>query len=387
MKTIIKYSLFMAVAVVMTATFFSCDDDPGVDNYYTSTKQYASDFLKSKSQFSEFVKAVERSHKLDLIGTYGQYTIFAPTNAAIDEYLRNKNVSSVEELSQVDCDTLVLNHIIEEVAYFTTDYSDGVYPHSNMCDRFLTITCDSIIPEGQNTPVMRINKKSIITHPDDSVANGVVHTIDRVIDLQNEMLPALIDQDSTATLFATALYMTGLDRLMQDYIDTTYHVGSDSIDWTNDKLVLSTANDNERDNVAYMEKRFFKYTAFVETDEVMRRAFIDVTDPSVAIAKYGKAYDVDYSKCQTGIDSLRAMAAALYDDVYPEDAQYFDDLTNRSNSLNRFISYHLLPFSATYYQLTCVDGENTNLPYNFNRRKYDIADWYETMLSFGLFQF
>ncbi|MCQ2131743.1 MAG: fasciclin domain-containing protein [Bacteroidaceae bacterium] len=387
MKTIIKYSLFMAVAVVMTATFFSCDDDPGVDNYYTSTKQYASDFLKSKSQFSEFVKAVERSHKLDLIGTYGQYTIFAPTNAAIDEYLRNKNVSSVEELSQVDCDTLVLNHIIEEVAYFTTDYSDGVYPHSNMCDRFLTITCDSIIPEGQNTPVMRINKKSIITHPDDSVANGVVHTIDRVIDLQNEMLPALIDQDSTATLFATALYMTGLDRLMQDYIDTTYHVGSDSIDWTNDKLVLSTANDNERDNVAYMEKRFFKYTAFVETDDVMRRAFIDVTDPSVAIAKYGKAYDVDYSKCQTGIDSLRAMAAALYDDVYPEDAQYFDDLTNRSNSLNRFISYHLLPFSATYYQLTCVDGENTNLPYNFNRRKYDIADWYETMMPYALMKF
>lgn len=381
MKNILKYSLYMLVAIAMTATVFSCSDDPGVENYYTSKKQYASDFLKSKPQFSEFVKAIEKSHKLDLIGTYGQYTIFAPTNEAIGEYLKTKNVGSIEELSQVDCDTLVLNHIIEEVAYFTTDYSDGTYPHCNMCDRFLTITCDDSIPDGQTMPVMRINKKSVIVNPDDSVENGVVHTVNRVIDLQNEMLPSLLAQDSTISIFYTALHNTGLDLLMEDYIDTTYHVGADSIDWTNDKLVLSTANDNERDNVAYMEKRFFKYTAFVESDDVMRQAFKNVTDPSVALVRYGQVYDVDYSGCENAFDSLRHMAAALYDDVYPEDAKYYDDMTNRKNSLNRFIAYHLLPFQATYYQLTCVDGENTTLPYNFNRRKFDIADWYETMMS------
>lgn len=380
MKNILKYSLYMLIAVAMTATVFSCSDDPGVENYYTSKKQYASDFLKSQPQFSEFVKAIEKSHKLDLIGTYGQYTIFAPTNAAIEEYLKTKNVGSIEELSQEDCDTLVLNHMIEEVAYFTTDYSDGTYPHCNMCDRFLTITCDDTIPDGQTMPVMRINKKSVIVNPDDSVENGVVHTVNRVIDLQNEMLPSLLAQDTTISIFVDALQTTGLDKLMENYIDTTYHVGADSIDWTNDKLVFSTANDNERDNVAYMEKRFFKYTAFVESNDVMRQAFKDVTDPSVALARYGQVYDVDYSGCNSGLDSLRKMAAALYDDVYPEDAQYYDDPENRKNSLNRFIAYHLLPFQATYYQLTCVDGENTNLPYNFNRRKYDIADWYETMM-------
>ncbi|MDO4801951.1 MAG: fasciclin domain-containing protein, partial [Prevotellaceae bacterium] len=333
MKNILKYSLYMLVAIAMTATVFSCSDDPGVENYYTSKKQYASDFLKSKPQFSEFVKAIEKSHKLDLIGTYGQYTIFAPTNEAIGEYLKTKNVGSIEELSQVDCDTLVLNHIIEEVAYFTTDYSDGTYPHCNMCDRFLTITCDDSIPDGQTMPVMRINKKSVIVNPDDSVENGVVHTVNRVIDLQNEMLPSLLAQDSTISIFYTALHNTGLDLLMEDYIDTTYHVGADSIDWTNDKLVLSTANDNERDNVAYMEKRFFKYTAFVESDDVMRQAFKNVTDPSVALVRYGQVYDVDYSGCENAFDSLRHMAAALYDDVYPEDAKYYDDMTNRKNSL------------------------------------------------------
>ena len=387
MKNVFKYSLFMAIAMVMTITVFSCSDDPGVENYYTSTKQYASDFLKSKPQFSEFVQAIEKSHKLDLIGTYGQFTIFAPTNAAVDKYLQSKNVSSIDELSQVDCDTLVLNHIIEEVAYFTTDFSDGTYPHSNMCDRFLTITCDSVIAEGSTQPTLRVNKKTIITHADDSVENGVVHTVDRVIDLQNEMLPSLLEQDSTISIFVAAMQSTGLDLLMEDYIDTTYHIGADSIDWTNDKLVMSTANDNERDNIAYMEKRFFKYTAFVETDDVMRQAFKDVTDPSVAIARYGQVYDVDYSGCKNGFDSLRHMAAALYDDVYPEDAKYYDDLKNRSNSLNRFISYHLLPFQATYYQLTCVDGENTLITYNFNRRKSDITDWYETMMPYAIMKF
>ena len=44
MKSIIKYSKYLYVALfvaTMQLTFVSCDDDPGVENYYTSTSEYA----------------------------------------------------------------------------------------------------------------------------------------------------------------------------------------------------------------------------------------------------------------------------------------------------------------------------------------------------------
>lgn len=44
--------IFMALALsactAIPAMLVSCSDDPGVENYYTSTKEYAADFLKNR---------------------------------------------------------------------------------------------------------------------------------------------------------------------------------------------------------------------------------------------------------------------------------------------------------------------------------------------------
>ena len=70
--------------------------------------------------------------------------------------------------------------------------------------------------------------------------------------------------------------------------------------------------------------------------------------------------------------------------MYPEDAAV-NDLTDRRNALNRFISYHVLNRYGTYYTLTSMDGDA--LPNNFNRRKYDIRDYYETLMPHSLMKF
>src|SRR5690606_32353561 len=41
------------------------------------------------------------------------------------------------------------------------------------------------------------------------------------------------------------------------------------------------------------------------------------------------------------IDDLKSYASQVYDAVYPEDAN-ITDITDRHNSLNRFVAYHLL---------------------------------------------
>ena len=356
----------MAFAIsALQVSFVSCSDDPGAENYYTSTSEYASDFLRNRDKFSKFVKVVEQSNKMHLLSTYGQYTVFAPTNEAFDLYLAGRGWTMDSLLShQADCDTITLTHIIENAAYFTTDFSDGTYNQTNMLNRVLTISSDSdtLSVPGEVRLAMYINKSSRIIQADDSVDNGVVHTMDKVIGAQNFMLPDVIGQDSTATIYYEALVKTGMADSLQRFEDFTYSVGSDSVDWTNDALVMSTAS--EFDNVAYPKNRLFKYTAFVVQDEVLKE-------------KYGI----------TDLEGLRAKAAEIYDEMYPEDAQYYDDLKDRRNSLNRFISYHLLNRIGTYYTLTCVDGPNSTLAVNWDRRNWDIADWYETMMPHSLMKF
>ena len=362
-KYIFPLCFSLAIMTLSSLSLISCDDDPGSDYMYVMKSEYAADFIKNRSQFSQFTEIIQRAHMMDLLGTYGSYTVFAPTNDAVDEYLHGRGLTSVGQLTNADCDTIAFTHIIEQ-EYFTTDYNDGTYPVMNMLDRPLTVTCDSdtLSVPGEVRLAIYINKTSRMLQMDDSVMNGVVHTMSKVIGTNNFMLPDIIEQDENSQLFFAGLVETHLTDSLEKYIDESYTVGADSIDWTNDRLIVHTGN--EYDNVAYMKNRYYKFTAFIPTDNILS-------------GKYGV----------TDIEGLKRLAKECYDPAYPEDAN-IDDPTDRRNSLNRFISYHLLPFQGTYYRLTAVDGPNSALASAmFFRRLWDISCWYETMMPHSIMKF
>lgn len=177
-------------------------------------------------------------------------------------------------------------------------------------------------------------------------------------------LSLLLKNDKSISLYVAALEATGCMDSLKHYVDESYGFVSeqarlDSCYWTNDDLCIHVAG--EYDNVAYPEQRYYNFTAFMVPDAVLAE-------------KYGI----------TDLDGLRAKAKELYDPVYPEDAEVADE-TDRRNSLNRFISYHILNRWGTYYTLTANDG--SKLTNNFFRRKIDIADWYETFMPHSLMKF
>lgn len=361
--------LMLAAVALITAlqfSFVSCSDDPGLDNYYTTTKEYASDYLINRSQYSQFVQILQRAtgerddlRLVDMLGTYGSYTVFAPTNDAVDKYLAGRGFSSVDELSKEDCDTIALNSIIEQ-AYFTTDYSNTQYPKANMLEHIMSISCDSLVKDGEVYLKLMINKTSQLVHADDSVCNGVVHTVDLVVNTSNDLLPTVMRADSAISIYNEALSVTKISDSLEVYMDESYGFASnkdriDSCTWTNDKLCIHTAQ--EYDNVAYPEKRYYNFTAFMVPDSILAE-------------KYGI----------TNLDGLRAKAKELYEPMYPEDAGVTDE-TDRRNYLNRFISYHILNRLGTYYTLTSIDGGK--LVNQFNRRKWDNCDWYETLMPYS----
>ena len=346
--------VLIALAAIQTM-FVSCSDEPDRENYYTTTSYYATSFLQQNEQYSLFVQILDRAQLLGLLGTYGSYTVFAPVNDAVELFLAQRGLSSVAEMTDSLCKDVAYNHVIDGAAYYTTDIV-GSDSYENMLYHPLTVSIDSdsVSVPGEIILDVRVNHSAKMIQMDDSVENGVIHTMGQVIGTDNDLLPALIARDSLITLFALAMDTTHMSDSLQRFKDFSYTIGKDSINWNNKTLVKLTAT--EHDNVAYPKERRFKFTVFCPTDEVLEE-------------KYGV----------TDIPGLIALAHQLYDPAFPEDAG-ITDLTDRRNALNRFVSYHMLDRMGKYWMLTCMDGGQNTLSKNFNRRNWDIADWYETMM-------
>ena len=350
MKRIDKILMrFVLALLVIPAFTVSCSDEPLAENYYTFTGEMVTDYLQNRSgEFSDFITILQRSGMYGMMAAYGSYTCLAPNNKAVEQYLHELGIQSVDQLTKEQCDTLSWNHIIDQ-AYFTTDLIDGNIPTANMNDRYLTFSCDSDALNNNNV-IYYINKSARLIVRDDSVENGVVHTLDRVIVPQSFLLPDLLAEDSTISIFNEALRLTGLCDSLRQYIDPTYSCGEDSV---NQDMVISTGGASY--TMRYVGTRMKRYTAFVETDEVYAANGI---------------YD---------LDGLKAHAKQVYDQMYPTDAGlYDDDWTNRKNPLNRFISYHLLPYYGAYNDWT-VSGDIKNTCAKTDL--IDCTDWYTTTLQ------
>ena len=313
------------LAVCMVCGFVACvdNDDDIPMNYYSSTKVTAAGFLEeNEEQFSNFIGILKRTPYFSMLSTYGNYTLFAPNNEAIDRYLKRMGYGNIDAIPTESCDTLARTHIIKKGAFFTTDISEGALPELNMDDSYIVLSSDSDVT-NHNALVYYINKNSRILERDDSVTNGVVHVLNNVITSSSLLLADKIAEDSTLTLFSQALQLTGMADSLVKYIDETYSCSEDSVH--TGVMVRCTSGSALYTRSFWPEKRYFKYTAFVEPDSVY------------------------HSKGINTIDDLKAYAKKIYDQTYPEDAGlYDDDVKNRKNPLNRFVSYHLLPRIGQY---------------------------------------
>jgi len=176
--------------------------------------------------------------------------------------------------------------------------------------------------------------------------------------LANMYLPDLIGKDSTISIFYQALNLTNMVDSLTKYIDETYSVGIDSIIPNSIVFQRFGGRDNQ---CFYNDKRYFKYTAFVETNEVLAKSGIN------------------------SIEDLIAHAKAVYDKTFPADAGRYDgDYTNRKNPLNRWVSYHLMnrygnysdwaPYGQIYEQCCRTDVA-------------DAEDFWQTMMNEGMIRF
>ena len=177
----------------------SCSDEPDSEYYYTFTGEMISDYLANRPCYSQFKTIVERAHLMDLLSTYGKYTCFVPSNDAVDEYLEKRGLRSVDELSDADCDTIARTHLIDNL-YTTYSMNAQTIPTTNLLGRYLA-TSQGV--DADSNAVVYIEKKAHVIfeqtlpdgtyiHQNDSVENGIIQPIDKVIEKSNSFIADIL---------------------------------------------------------------------------------------------------------------------------------------------------------------------------------------------------
>ena len=391
-KRLIRKSALAVVAAAIIGLGVSCTDiwseqHPGT--YYTSTGETVADFLTGTQEdhgdFSYFIAIIQKAELWGQMRTYGTYTCFAPDNAAMEEYFQWRRdqaqddsvravFQSLETVLQNRklCDTIARSHLFNDPMYSTDLAGTGVLQHPNLLDRYMSYACyedtipvmeDGVVLQsvngGDSTKIVLkylLNQGSTITEYDDTVVNGVVHKIDKVIRQSNDFLPDLMSQNPNISIFTSAIFSTHLRDTLRKYWDEDYPVIDD--EWTlrgleNGKNTHKHSTSYETDWEVIPDKREFKFTVFIVPD-------------SVLIANYNIH----------NLDELREYAKT----VYPEGAD-LDDI-DRGSSLNKLISYHILPCWLSYDQFNT--SQDALLKKHNDKETLDVEDFFETLMPHSI---
>lgn len=363
MKIKNKLYILLVACLGLTSIFTtSCNDTMAEENFFVFKGEMMSQYLKSHDQFSKFAEIVSRSkdskRKVDimnLVSIYGQYTCFAPTNDAVDLYMKEHNYTEISDIPADVCDTIARTHLINGIVYNTVDFGGiSAVPHINMNERYLTLEEDTLIEEGDTLGVTyRLNRTGVIDFYacNDTVSNGIVHTIDHVLSSSTQTVADLMAENPDVQLFSDAISLTGLGAIMAAKVkDESWNYYNPEYEKLHKVKIYSGAQWDMSDVPMY---RNFKFTIFACPDSILAQKY-NITD----------------------MESFYNYAQSIYGGP-AYDPNNLDMLKEKTNPLYRLIAYNCLPFATTYDKYTVITSWKTNI----TDAAINPHEWYTTMDS------
>ncbi len=347
-----RRTLAALVATALTAALLTgCTENIDMSNRYTFTEETISGYLEKHEDYSEYYRLIgeinvssrSESTILQLLSARGNYTVFAPTDAAVHEYLAtlfDKGIISEptwdgfpdEETLDSIRKVIVYNSIIDGGDDIEA-YNTGTFPKdteefliANLNDRKLTINYghdpDSIYINGTKDDQGNVLDGSLIDlkNRDIFAINGYIHQVHTVVAPSNESLGELLMSfiDSGEEGFIV------ISRLIQacGLIDSLRRTRDEDYEYLYQTDMLADLPvEPQKGSVGYLpEHRKFGFTIFAEPDDFWRATLakepIDITPEDVKDWVISQGF-------------------------YP-DATDDGDYSSEDNVLNQFVTYHLL---------------------------------------------
>ncbi|MBE6303038.1 MAG: hypothetical protein E7089_03780 [Bacteroidales bacterium] len=354
--------IFYILAVALS--ILACTEEIDESNRYTFTGETVADYMLHRSdKYSHFIKILKQANLMSLLSTYGQYTLFLPDNDAVEKYLyeqdsiywaaRKENLTYdtgitspyIEDLSDSMANIIARTHLIE-ARYTLAEMNEGTLQRRNFNERSLGI---NYATKDEQVYVMINNQSPIITG-DNFVENGVVHIMGKAINHTSKNLPDVISEYHYFSLFYAAMKETCfIENLLLDKDENYIPHDYNAMGYDDGVTTLTRQN---------LETKYFKYTAFIETDEVFKENGI-------------------YT-----LDDLKAFAEKWYG---TEDR---NNPCSQKNALYKFVAYHFVERELAYNDIIFYNiTYNNKVDHSMNVKSsedvmiagYDRYDYFETM--------
>lgn len=361
-----KHLLYVITAIALVMA--SCTEEIDTSARYVFKEETITSYLSKHEQYSEYyrllgevmVSNISETNVRQLLSARGHYTIFAPTNDAIQEYL--DSLVSQGLIPEASWDAFPNEHKRDSIAHVIVfnsiidsgdDYSEYQisnfpqqnstsksveFPLPNMNDRKL------IVQYTDQPDSLLVNDCLIdVINRDILCINGVIHSMHNVISPSNNTMDYLLkkyieDENSGFVVSAKIVHACGLFSELSKNRDEAYE------DLFQRGTKIPKKNNDDENGSAQIfytpEHRYYGFTFFAETDEFWTQAI-------------GK--EVKDITLEDVMDYLAGQG------VYPE-LKRDDNYTSEDNLLYQFITYHLLPERLPANKLV----------YHYNEKGYDI---------------
>ena len=362
---------FILPILFASIVLWSCKENIDSSVRYVYESYTIADYLARHEQYSEYyrltgetpVSDISQTTVRQLLTARGHYTVFAPTNTAIQAYLEELKEQNVISEASWDgfpdsikrdsiCKLLVMSSIIDSgddgEPVQTWDFpsaQNAEILRPNMYDRKLTVS------HGEGVDEILVNGIQVDEDNRDIPAlNGVIHSMRGVIvsnsnslgDYISDVISEKKEGFYVACLLANAV---GLKDTLTRTEDEAYR-----------KCYIEQRIKTEHYDGVIPAHRYYGYTFFAETD-------------SFWTATLGKpALDIQVEDVVDWLDRKG---------YYPL-ATRNKDYQSEGNMLNQFVTYHLLPVRLSADRLVLHRNEFGFDP-NLRNLSAAMAEYYTTM--------
>ncbi|MDQ5951232.1 MAG: hypothetical protein QG639_509, partial [Patescibacteria group bacterium] len=222
MKRLLKFPVLLRLTLVflIALVFHNCSDEKLKET--TDETLNITEYLKQNPDYSLFLELLDITNYSSYMNTYGTFTMFLPTNRAMNQYLKDVGVSSLKDIPLVDLQNIAKVHILEKVIA-TSDFTDGKIAIPTLYGQYLITGASNIDGVSSTT----VNKTANIISSNVILGNGIVHIIDKVLRVAEKTLAQTIESDPNLSLFTEVLKATGwYDKLNQPLTYDENKIGS-----------------------------------------------------------------------------------------------------------------------------------------------------------------
>lgn len=220
----------------------SCEKDAEGTLYKVSDERMIDEILQDNSELSSFLQIVDRSELRGVIHAYGGYTLFSPTNSAVEAYLSEKGLS-LSSISKEAAGQVVKYHLIPDTIS-TADFIDGRLSSTNFLNKYIT-TRLMATSEGVS---IEINRQGRIVARDLRGANGYVQVIDRVLEHSTTTVNQQIERlPESYSLWKQIYEQSGMKEEIEAYPEDSYE--GDFTVFIQDNEAFKSANINDPDDL------------------------------------------------------------------------------------------------------------------------------------------